>query len=68
MILPRSSVLQIAAGAGRAFAPASTALEPTSAEALEELQRARRYRDEARLVGLALGGAAGLLLFALRRR
>ncbi len=68
MIQPYANVMHLVGNAGTAFAPASAAIEPTPAEAVEEYRRAVSYRNDARLLGLAVGGAAGLLLFAFRRK
>jgi predicted trehalose synthase len=58
------NVMQFASGAGDAFAPALTSLEPTLAEAAEEHRRAKSYRESAWLLGGAAGIAVGLLVFA----
>jgi hypothetical protein len=68
MIIPgATNITHVAASAGNTFAPATAALEPSVVEAMEEYRRAKRYRDEAVTVGVAIGAAVGLLLLASRR-
>ena len=69
LLAPHSHHLfRMAAGASQAFAPATSALDPTTDEAIEEHRRAKSYRDSAPLIGVVVGGAVGLSLLALRAR
>lgn len=67
MISSYGNVLQLAAGAPNAFAPASTSLDPLPVEAVEAYRRAKRYRDNSMMIGLAVGGALGLSFLLVRR-